>query len=157
MSEGVSGLFAAWVAQAPQLVGPIYPWVSAGHILALGLLIGSIVAVDLRLLGLFARLPLADTARALTRLAAIALAATLLTGLMLFSVQPSHYLDNSAFVLKMGLIVAGLVNVAVMHLQTGWRRLGQAETASAGVRVSAAASLLIWISAVFAGRWIAFL
>ena len=157
MAADIASLLDTWLAPAQQWVGPIYPWVSAGHILALGLLIGSIAAVDLRLLGLFARLPLADTARALTRLAALSLVASLVTGILLFSVQPSHYLGNSAFVLKMGLIAAGLVNVTWMHLQRGWRGLAHSQTASTGVRIAAAASLLIWISVVLAGRWIAFL
>lgn len=157
MAEGMEGVIAGWLAQMPKLVGPVYPWISAGHILALGLLIGSIVALDLRLLGLFRQLPLAATAAMLVPLAGWGLTASILTGLLLFSVQPSHYLDNPAFVLKLSLIAAGLINALFLHLQTGWRRLEHAVEASTTVKISAAASLLIWISAVFAGRWIAFL
>ncbi len=152
----MSGLLNLWLEQAPQRIGPLYPWLSAGHILALGSLIGSITVLDLRLLGLFRRLPLDATAAALTRVGGFGLAAAILTGLLLFSVQPAHYLGNPAFVLKLALIGAGLVNIAILHRQRGWRRLHRGGSISLGVRLSAIVSLLLWISTIFAGRWIAF-
>lgn len=157
MAEGIPGLIDGWLAPVAPLIGPVYPWISAGHILALGLLIGSIVALDLRLLGFFRRLPVADLADLLVPLAACGLGAAIVTGLLLFSVQPSHYLDNPAFLLKLVLIAVGLANVSFTHFRPNWRRLKYVSHVGASVKLSAGLSLLVWIGAVFAGRWIAFL
>ncbi len=120
-------------------------------------MIGSILVLDLRLLGLFPRLSLIELAPILSRLAGLGLAATLLTGLGLFSVQPSHYLGNPAFLWKLGLIALGLFNVAVTRLQPAWPALRAGAAPNAVLKLTAALSLAVWISALFAGRWIAYL
>lgn len=157
MPEPLSALVDWWVAAAPRVVGPAYPWVSAGHILSLGLLVGSIATLDLRLLGLFRNVPLAPLARPLTRVAGTGLVLALLTGFLLFSVQPLHYLPNPAFQAKIALVSIGLVNVALVRRCHGWREALAGAPASARLRVAAGVSLATWAGAVFAGRWIAFL
>lgn len=156
MLEALASRLDQWLAGAPGLVSPVYPWLSAGHILALGLLIGSIALLDLRLLGLFRSLALPPLAAVLSRMAAFGLGLAMLTGLALFSVQPSHYLDNSAFVLKLGLLALGLLNVALVHALPGWRRMLAGQGVDLALLVTAVVSLLIWAGVVLAGRWVAF-
>ncbi len=55
---GDTGL-ASWLRRP----GPAYPLAIAAHILSLGLRIGSIVVVDLRLLGMFRRVPVGRSCR----------------------------------------------------------------------------------------------
>jgi hypothetical protein len=77
----VTTLIEAWMAEleatvlAAALRGSVwaYPLVNAGHILGVALLIGSIVPLDLRLLGLWQAVPLASLWRVLTRITATAL------------------------------------------------------------------------------------
>jgi hypothetical protein len=134
-----------------------YLLVNAGHILSIGMLFGAILALDLRLLGLAKAVPLPSIAPYLSRLAGVGLALAVITGLCLFSVRPVEYAANPAFLFKLGLIVLGLVNIAAVHRSNGWTAVLQGGSPTAGIRILAIASILIWIAAVIAGRWIGFL
>ncbi len=155
--EGLQAL-AEWPVAAALRRSPLlYPLVNAAHILAIGLLVGAIFTLDLRVLGAFGRAPLAALGPPLVRVAATGLGLALLTGFLLFSVRPLDYAANPAFLTKLGLITAGLLNVLVHRLGAGWRRALAGGPIEASVRAAAALSLLIWLCAVLAGRWIAFL
>lgn len=156
MSQFSSVLIEEWLAPLAELVGPVYPWLNGLHILSIAML-GAIALLDLRLLGVFRRVAVSQLAVPSTRLAACGLAGAVLTGFLLFSVQPAHYLDNSAFLSKLSIVAVGLVNVAVLSLSPGWRLALNDQPISAGVRAGAGISLGAWIAAIFAGRWIAFL
>lgn len=137
--------------------GTLYLLVNAAHIGAIGLLIGSIVPLDLRLLGLLKPGPLAMLAPVLARTASVGLALAVLTGAMLFSVRPLEYLENPAFGVKMGLLAAGAVNALLARRSKAWEMLQEQGMASAGMRLRAGASLFLWLGCLVAGRWIGFL
>lgn len=143
---------ARWLQQS----ATAYLFVNAAHILGLGLLLGAMLPLDLRLvLGRQAALPV--LAPAAVRTAAAGLVLALLTGAWLFSVSPGDYLENTAFRWKLLLLSLALVNVAVQHRQ--WRALGLPGATHAlpvRVRVLAGMSGLLWISTLVAGRWIGF-
>jgi hypothetical protein len=149
---GDSGL-AAWLRRP----GAAYPLANAAHILALGMLVGSIAVLDLRLLGLFRRAPVSVLGPLLSRVAAVALAVAVTTGLMLLSVRPLAYVANPAFLLKLGLVALGIANALTVRLNPAWRRTLADGGVAASLRVQALVSLCIWVAAVLAGRWIAFL
>lgn len=134
----------------------LYMLVNAAHILGIGLLVGSILPLDLRLMGILRDGPVAVLAPFLVRVAAAGLALAVLTGILLFSVKPVEYAGNPAFLTKMGLLVVGLFNVLVQHRGSGWDVALSERGVSAAVRMLAALSFAIWISAVVAGRWIGF-
>jgi hypothetical protein len=131
---------AVWLQES----GTAYLFVNAAHILGIGLLLGGILPLDLRLLGLFRRYPVEVLKPFLTRSAATGLALALVTGLWLFTVKPEEYLANDAFRWKAALLAIALVNIAVQHL-------------GSATRISAALSLGLWLSVLVAGRWIGFL
>lgn len=133
--------------------GLLYPVISALHILGIALLVGAIAVFDLRLLGLLrGGGDWRDSLRSNAPVAALGLALALLTGLALFSVRASVYVQNPALWLKWGLILLALLNIALFY-----RLLrGAAAAPTAGMRSCAALSLVFWIAAIFAGRWIAF-
>lgn len=143
---------ALWLQQS----GTAYLFVNAAHILGLGLLLGAILPLDLRLV--LGRLQaLSVLAPVAIRTAALGLVLALLTGAWLFSVSPANYLDNPAFRWKLLLLSLALVNVVVQHRQ--WRSLGLPDATDAlpvGVRVLAGTSALLWIATLVAGRWIGF-
>ena len=137
----------------------LFPTIETLHVLALALVVGSIVMVDLRLLGL------ANRNRAVSSVlaeilpwtwAGFAVATT--SGLLLFSSAAMRYSGNALFVLKMGLLLLAGVNMAVFHLMTQ-RSLAQWDAGAftpASARASAAVSLSLWISIVALGRWVGF-
>ena len=133
-----------------------YPLVGSAHILGLGLLVGSIVTLDLRILNIIKRGTLSELAPLLSRVAACGFMLAILTGGLLFSVQPAHYLGNSAFLLKLALISLALINVALVHSLPPWRAILAGQPATLLLKLSALISLTLWLAIVTAGRWIAF-
>lgn len=144
---------AAWLRRSTLA----YPLVNAAHILGIGLILGAILPLDLRLMGAFRAAPLPVLGPFLSRAAAVGVALALVTGLLLFLVKPADYLANPAFLAKLGLLALALANVALIHLGSGWRRATTGRGVSRALRLSAAASMLLWLGALVAGRWIGFL
>jgi hypothetical protein len=144
---------ARWLQQS----GTAYLFVNAAHILGLGLLLGAMLPLDVRLVLGRAQPVLSVLAPVAIRTAAVGLALAMLTGAWLFSVNPGGYLQNAAFRWKLLLLSLALINVAVQHRQ--WRSLGLPEARDAlpaRVRVLAGTSALLWIATLVAGRWIGF-
>lgn len=133
-----------------------YLLVNAAHILGIGLLVGAILPLDLRLMGVLRDGPLMVLAPFLVRVAATGLAVAMLTGVLLFSVKPADYAGNPAFLTKMALLLIGLVNIAFQHRGGNWRTIGDGDPTSGRQRLLAGASFITWISALVAGRWIGF-
>ena len=140
---------AVWLQQSYTA----YLFVNAAHILGVGILLGGILPLDLRLLGMFRRYPLEVIVPFLTRSAATGLALAIVTGLWLFSVKPEEYLANPAFLWKLGLLAIALGNIAFQH----WSMARRGLPITPAARISAALSLGTWLSVLVAGRWIGFL
>ncbi|WEA26501.1 DUF6644 family protein [Rhizobium binxianense] len=134
-----------------------YMFVNAGHILAIGILVGAILPLDLRLAGLFRKVPVEILAPFLSRAAGVGLAAAVVTGFCLFTVRAVEYAANPAFLAKLGLIALGLLNLLIVHFGRGWKTAVSTGIVRPGLRFSAALSAMVWIAAVLAGRWIGFL
>ncbi|WP_422001534.1 DUF6644 family protein [Reyranella sp.] len=150
-----------WLGSWPGAVllqrsGIAYLLVNALHILGVGLLVGAILPLDLRLLGFFRHVPLAVIGPFLSRAAAAGLVLALLTGLWLFTVKPAEYLGNAAFVCKAALLGLALVNIVVQHRNRHFRRAFADGGIHPGVSVAAAGSAILWLSVLIAGRWIGF-
>lgn len=136
----------------------LYPLVNAAHIGSIGLLLGAIVTLDLRILGAFRTCPLAVLAPPLVRVAGTGLLLAIATGVLLFSTRPVTYAENPAFLIKLPLIGLGLLNVIVLHRAPQWRRALRGEAVvGPAAKVGAAISLLVWAGVLVAGRWIGFL
>lgn len=133
-----------------------YPLVNAAHILGLGVLVGTIAALDARILGFRRSLPLGEAARLLLPFTVGGLILAILAGFALFSVKPQDYAANPVFLVKLGLIALALLNAAALRLRPAWRIALAGGPITPGIRLSAVASLLLWTSALVAGRLIAF-
>ncbi|HMO72827.1 MAG TPA: DUF2214 domain-containing protein [Paracoccaceae bacterium] len=138
-------------------IGAIYPFLNAAHILGIALLLGAALPMDQRLLGAFRSAPLTVVVPFLSRLAGAGLAVAFLTGVVLFLVNPADYWANAAFRLKLGLLAAALVLVAVQHRNPAYRAVLAGAPPAASVRLTAGASALVWLAMLLAGRWIGFL
>lgn len=128
-----------------------YPIVNALHILAIGALLTSVVLMDLRALGAIRSVPEAPFIATLRRLAFIAFAGAVATGLLLFSVRASEYATMPIFLAKLALILLAGVNFF------GFLFAARAGTGGTMVATLAVLSILLWVSVLLAGRFIGFL
>ena len=133
-----------------------YALVNAAHILGIGLLLGAILPLDLRMLGVLRGPSLAVIVPFLSRMAGAGLGLAVLTGFCLWSVSATEYLGNAAFRWKLVLLVAALGNVALLH-RLGWQRVVVTGVADTAMRVLAGISAGLWLSVLLAGRWVGFL
>ena len=135
----------------------LFPFLESLHVITAAFVVGSILMVDLRLLGLAARSH--SVSRITTEvvpwtLGAFALSA--LTGAGMFITRAGHYADNRAFQIKLVLLVLAGLNMAVFHLGTSRsmaRWDGTAVTTGAS-RFAGGSSILLWVGVMLAGRWI---
>jgi hypothetical protein len=157
LDDLLGALAASPPATALRASRVVYPVVNALHILGLAALFGAILALDLRLLGVARSIPAQPLARYLPRVAAAGLGAAVLSGLVLFTVQPADYIGNRAFLLKVALVGIGALHAVSVHRSGAWRRFAAGGGAVVKrLRLSAALSLATWVAAILAGRFIAF-
>ena len=135
-----------------------YPAANVGHILALTLFAGGVVAMDARLLGAFAAAPPASVVRPARHVAMLGLLLMALTGSVLFLAEASHVAMNRVFQVKAALIALGIVNALLVGraLRDVLDDAPQFEPLPGRIRVAAALSLLIWLSVAACGRLIAY-
>lgn len=150
-----------WLAYWPGAVwlqrsGTAYLFVNAAHILGIGLLLGAVLPLDLRLVGFFRSYPIETIGPFLLRVGSVGLALALLTGLWLFTVQPKQYAANSAFLWKLALLVLALANLGVQHYRQSFQDALRGGSIETGVRFRAGLSAVLWLSILVAGRWIGF-
>lgn len=75
----------------------------------------------------------------------------LITGPLIFTTDPRMYLANRAFRFKLGALL-----IAIIYNYTVHRKVALADPPAGASRLVGALSLLLWISVVFAGIFIAF-
>jgi hypothetical protein len=120
------------------------------HIMALALIGGAILAVDLAVLGLVLRGSNASVVFSqLRRVFAISLVVVAASGVLLVAAGPYKYYTNPLFPLKLILLAVALG----VHFSLQ-RRLKSRDKVDAASRALAVASLLLWTGVVVAGRWL---
>jgi hypothetical protein len=130
-----------------------FPLTECFHITAFALSIGTIMMVDLRLLGLAMmhqtpRQLLKDTG--LWTLAGLIIVIT--SGLLIFSSDPIHYLYNSAFRFKVTALVLAIIYNYTIH-----RKVAISDPSPGADKAVAVVSILFWVAITFSGLWIAFI
>jgi hypothetical protein len=135
----------------------LYPAVEVTHIFGFVLLVGPIVAYDLRLLGVGPRLPADLLGRLLVRTSVVGFALVLPSGLLLFATEASSIAANPVFPVKLGLIALGLANAALFRVAAG-RELAawSLSVPPPSARVAGGVSLLAWAGAIVCGRLLAY-
>jgi hypothetical protein len=137
----------------------LYPLVEIAHILGFVTLVGSVAMLDLRLLGFSRSLPVSGMARHLLRWSLGSLLLVVPSGLMMFSAHATEFADNTAFRVKMLLLVTAAANAAWFH-RTSFRSVADWNTGvppPLASRVAAGTSLTLWIGVICCGRLIAYL
>ena len=127
-----------------------YPALEAVHITGIGLLLGNLVLLELRVFGRGAALPVAALARLSLGLALVGFGIAAGSGLLMFLTQPQELIANRAFTLKMALLLAAGCNAALFHGRGSLQRLD-------GIaRLQMLVSTVLWLAVIVCGRWIAY-
>jgi hypothetical protein len=137
----------------------LFPLIESVHVVSICLVVGSILVVDLRLLGLASiQRSVSQVTRGILPLTWSAFAVAVASGGLLFISNATKYLDNDCFIAKIVLIGAAGLNMAIFH-GIGARELPRWEHEARlplPARLAGALSILLWISVVACGRWIGF-
>jgi hypothetical protein len=128
-----------------------YAAVSTTHVFGIALLVGAILPLDLRLIGLWRSVALEPLARVLVPVAATGLLLAITTGAFLFITRASEYAALDMFLLKLALIATGGLHALSLHLGHGLENASRTRLRAAG-----AVSLSIWLAALVCGRLLAF-
>ena len=152
---------SAWKSGATYLleIRRFVPIVQTLHLLSVAAVMGSIVMIDLRVLGL--AMPSHRPQELVHRLMPwvwVALPVLALSGLVQVFGRPTRYLINPVFGLKFAMLLPAVVLAGMFQLTTTrddgfWERSAGRRAAA---RVVAAGSLCLWVGVVMAGRWIAY-
>ena len=136
-----------------------YGVVNLVHILGVASLFGSIMVLDLRLLGLWHTVPLASIAGPTVPVATFGFVAAAASGVCLLATNATEYIGNPFLLVKFPAIAVGVVNVAVLTALPAWKAIGRREVSSRERRqltVAGGVSFVSWLTAVSAGRMIGY-
>jgi hypothetical protein len=119
------------------------------HIVGMTLLLGSVLILNLSILGVGLKKP-AELAKDVAPFFLVGLATMLTTGIPMFMTSAAYYGPNPAFKIKMSVLVCAILLQVAIHKIPGMyagRLLG---------KVTAFLALLCWFTVAYAGRAIAF-
>jgi hypothetical protein len=136
-----------------------FPLLECVHVVAIAVVVGTITIVDLRLLGYRShRRGVRQLVRDLVPYTWAGFGVAVLAGGLLFLSNAPKYAHNTQFQLKMLVILAAALNMALFHL-TIYRRVAEWDQRSpppAAARIAGATSLGLWVTVIFLGRWVGF-
>jgi xanthine/uracil/vitamin C permease (AzgA family) len=153
--------FWLWLEYLP-LAGHIgatwwFPLMESLHVLSITMLLGAILMVDLRVLGLAAcRYTVLQVSKELVPWAAVSFVIATVTGLAMFITRASVHIVNPAFQIKLLLIFLAGINIAMFHFKilrsvADWNTI---QVAPSSARLAAGISLGLWCGVMLAGRWV---
>lgn len=137
----------------------LFPWIESVHVLAVVVVVGAVIVMDVRLLGWGAhRSGVRKLIAEVLPYTWIAFVIAASSGFALFASAATQYWDNIAFRLKFAGMLFAAVNMLVFHVATSrsianWDEHQRTPMAA---RVAGAVSISCWVFVVAAGRWIGF-
>ncbi len=137
-----------------------YGLLNLSHILGISMLFGSVLLLDLRLLGAWSSIALQTIMQPTVPLAAIGFTLAVISGVFMISFNATEYYGNPFLYIKMPMIVLGLVNVAVVQRLPAWRRAAAGDSLTPSERrtlaLAGGVSLAIWLIVLTCGRMIGY-
>jgi hypothetical protein len=147
--------FSSWVRESSSIWA--YPFVLFLHTMGLATLVGSSAVVDLRILGVASRVPLAPLQR-LFPFMWWGFALNLISGATLLAADATTKATNPVFYVKMVLVAIGLVTIRLLRNRVfGNSAASDSNPLPSNAKLLAIASLVIWIGATTAGRLMAYI
>lgn len=136
----------------------VFPTLETVHFIGLILLVGSILVVDLRTLGVASSVPLGAFVRFIP-VSVIGFGLNLITGILFLFADPFRYYPNLSFRLKMLAILLAGLNAVWFKLVAESELTGKSAAGSGGptLKFIAAASIFLWTAVIVLGRMIPYL
>ena len=145
---------ASWVGNAIRQSLWLFPVIEAIHLLALSVLGGALLILDLRLLGVGLRnQPIATLARYARPWVIASLMIMLVTGVGLFSSEAIKCYYNTSFWVKISTLPFAMAYTFTIRERVAGRA---GMDTNATTRSVAVGSILLWFVVAAAGRWIGF-
>ena len=136
-----------------------YGCVNLLHILGVASLSGSVVVLDLRLLGLWRKVALSAISEPAVPVAATGFIIAMISGVCLLATKATEYAGNPFLYIKFPAIGLGLLNVAALSLSSAWKQHKVRELSSrerSKLALMGGISLFCWLTAITAGRMIGY-
>jgi hypothetical protein len=142
-----------------------YPLVNLTHLLAVAALFGSVLALDLALMGVGRRAssttasPLPALAAAIAPISKAGFLLAAASGIGLLASNATEYQGNPFFLAKFPFIVAGLANALALGRSRAWRAIERGPLSphdESQLKRMGGISLVCWLLAVTAGRLIGY-
>ena len=136
-----------------------YGVINLVHILGIILLFGSILILDLRMLGAWRQIPLSVLSRPTTRMAQIGFVVAVSAGIPMITVKSTDYIGNPFLLIKFPAIALALLNVWLVHRTEAWRAHRVRALMPSEIRrlkIGAVLSLAFWLTAITSGRMIGY-
>jgi len=133
----------------------LFPFVEIFHLLALGMLGGTVLIVDMRLLGLrFQQEPVSELAKDVQPWMTGSLAVMLVSGFFLFSSESVKMYGSNPFRIKMIFLLLAILFTFTIHRSVAFSDRGSDEGAKSPLagKLAAVVSLVLWTGVGIAGR-----
>lgn len=156
-----AGRAVADTSWSTQLQSSEHLWMllEGAHVLTLMLFAGTILFVDMRLLGLVLRkVPVSAVADTVLPYTVAGFAIMVLTGSALFFANPLEYYHNPVFRVKAVFLVAAALNIFIFHwrVQADREKWDARDRPPTAARVSAGISIVLWVAVIVTGRYAAY-
>ena len=136
-----------------------YALLNLAHILGIGSLFGAVLALDLRLVGLWRSVPVDVLARPVIPIATTGFCLAAASGICMLATNGSEYVGNPFLLVKFAAIGAGLINAGAVTRLPAWRsrhELPHSISRQRQLAIAGAISLVCWVTAITAGRMIGY-
>jgi Family of unknown function (DUF6644) len=136
-----------------------YGLVNLTHILGVSALFGSVLVLDLRLLGVWRYVPLVSVSGTTLPIARVGFVVAVISGVCLLATKATEYVGNPFLLIKFPAIAIALINVAAIERLPAWKARAVREATAPERRqlaIAGVVSLVSWLTAVSAGRMIGY-
>jgi uncharacterized membrane protein len=137
-----------------------HPWVwpiaEVFHFIGLTMIFGTVLLVNLRLLGIISHVSF-DSVYRLLPWGIAGFIVNFISGMLFFVAVPDQYTQNSGFARKMALMVIAALTMIYPTIFGNLSDLKAEDTAPVENRVIAGASIALWIAVIFFGRYLPYI
>ena len=156
MRDFIEWTQGTWLAQFMTESQWAWAWCEVGHFIGMSMLFGSVLVMDLRLMGFFRNSIAIRAIRSLAPWAATGFTLNLLTGIAFLAKDADRLLPNPSFLFKMACVMLAGLNfllfmAAFGKQSTAWRN---DENPPLGAKLMGFVSLAAWILVIWGGRMI---